>query len=362
MAKRDPELTARNKRINEITSCLEEMLDDVLQYTGCESILSLNGKIGGKHLLFFDIRHEVILHSDQFIALWFEGLMKYLDESRSQSIYDLLQKIQKSELFESFVLLFLERTFLRHYKDLSKVRPKPEDSIIWIGQENANYGLLVTPRFRNGQWGNDGSEIRKFKPNYFTIGHVMETGLVIPNVDEKMTFRSIEEYLNFFKNVLVRNSGSKYEYEIAEKYCKCVLSKEKPEEVPLLIPEFRYGGIEKRHKYRLDFTIINPFTIEKFGFELSPWSSHGQLTGTKNKSQKEINLEASANFDKEMTKHKDYYKVHGVYAFIYTDSDLADLNTVFEDIKEFLEPERRTKQLKIETLEKFRRYEYSFEQ
>ena len=65
--------------------------------------------------------------------------------------------------------LFLKRTFLRNYEALSKVRPSVEEAIMWIGQENASYGLLITPRFREGQWENDKSEIRHFKSKYWTI-------------------------------------------------------------------------------------------------------------------------------------------------------------------------------------------------
>ena len=93
---------------------------------------------------------------------------------------------------------------------------------MWIGQENASYGLLVTPRFKNGQWENDKSEIRHFKPNYWTIGHILETGFVVPHEEETINFNDINQYLTFFKNTLVRNSGSSHEMEIAKRYCDYV--------------------------------------------------------------------------------------------------------------------------------------------
>ncbi len=246
---------------------------------------------------------------------------------------------------------------MRKYDELTKTKPRPEEAILWIGQKNASYGLLVSPRFKDGNWENDGSEVRRFKKEYFTIGHILETGLVIPFEEDIIEFSSVDEYLKFFKNVLVRNSGSKYELDIAKMYCKYVEKSDNPETVPLLIPEFRYGGIEKKHKYRLDFTIINPYTLDKYGFELSPWSTHGKLTGTKDKSQKQINEEAQENFEKEMKKHKDYYRKYGVYSFIYTDSDLQDLNDVFDDISGYLKTKKMHKQLQIHTLDQFYNYE-----
>ncbi len=359
MAKRDPNKTARNKRIEELTNILDEILDEVLAATGYESNLSLNAKIGGKHAKFYDIRHEVVLSPEQFIALWFDGLMRHLDGKKfkeNSNEYDLLIKIQKNKIMEKYVLLFLERTYLRKYDELSKIRPRPEEAEIWIGQENANYGLFVTPRYRYNQWENDGSEVRKFKPTYFTIGHILKTGLVIPNEEDLIDFITVDAYLNFFKNVIVRNSGSDYEKKIAKLYCEYVNQSENPHEVPLLIPEFRYGGIDKKHKYRLDFTVINPYTLDKYGFELSPWSTHGYLSKTKEKTQKQINLEAQQNFEDEMKKHKEYYRKHGVYAFIYTDSDLKDIKSVFEDIKRYLQPKKMNNQLKLHTLEQFYAY------
>ncbi|QOR36876.1 topoisomerase [Clostridium sp. 'deep sea'] len=359
MAKKDRRKTIRNKRIKEITDELNEIVDQVLEITGYNNKLSLNAKIGGKHADFYDVRHEVIKTPEQYISLWLDGLMHYLDNccSKEQSNnYKLLKYMQNNKVVMNYVTLFLERTFLRKYEQLSKVRPRPEEATIWIGQENANYGLLVSPRFRDGAWENDGSEIRKFKANYFTIGHILETGLVIPQEDDKITFDNVEYYMNFFKNVLVRSSGSKYEKNIAKLYCELVENSENPKDVPLLIPEFRYGGIERRHRYRLDFTVINPYTLDKYGFELSPWSSHGYLGGIKGKTQKQVNEEAKKNFEKEMRKHKDYYRKYGVYSFIYTDSDLKEIEIVFNDIKKYLEPPKMHIQLKLHTLDEFYNY------
>ncbi|MGO7039322.1 hypothetical protein ACCS60_13295 [Rhizobium acaciae] len=89
----------------------------------------------------------------------------------------------------------------------------------------------------------------------------------------------------------MRGTASPYQKNIAQLYADFVQAAERPEDVPLLIPEFRYEGIAPKHKYRLDFTIIDPDTMDKYGFELSPWSTHGQLTGVKAKIQKQVNEE-----------------------------------------------------------------------
>lgn len=181
---------------------------------------------------------------------------------------------------------------------MAKKRPHETESEIWLGQNNADYGLLIALRFANGHWENDISEIRAFKLKYWTIGHVLATGFVIPDNKDKKPFASIDDYLLFFKNTLVRYSGSPYEKAIAEWYCDYVARSENPLDIPLLIPEFRFDGIKRKHRYRLDFLVIDPYTMDKVGIELSPWSSHGNMTGLKDLNSKQINEKASQNFSK----------------------------------------------------------------
>jgi len=339
---------------------LTKMFPEVEKITGYTK-LSLNAQLGGKNAEFLDIKNDVIASQDEFVTLWMRGMMNALDTlgkyKEKSNVYKLHQFMVNHEVVRNYALTFLERLYLRNYDALSKKRPTDEEAIMWIGQENASYGILITPTFRNENWENDKSEIRHFKQPYWTIAHILKTGLVVPyEENEIMTFASVEDYLTFFKNVLVRNSGSIYEKEIAKRYCDFVRSSETPEHVPLLIPEFRYDGIIKKHKYRLDFTIIDPYTLQKYGFELSPWSTHGQLTGVKGKTQIQINAEALANFEKEMTKHKDYFKKHGIFVLIYTDSDLMNIDNVFNDMRKYLVPEEAQKQLKLHVLNEFLNY------
>ncbi|MGM3306967.1 hypothetical protein ACSQ6I_13525 [Anabaena sp. WFMT] len=358
MIKRDPDKAKITEEINALTKQIRDLEPIVLKLTNSKNIQSLNGKYGGKYAEYIDIQNAVIDTPDKFTALYYEGFKKKLasvKQSVSQSQYpnsyfDNFEYLQKHQEVRTWLSLFLKRTFLRNYDSLSKNKPKPEDSVIWIGQNNASYGLLITPRFKDGQWENDKSEIRHFKQGYWTISHILETGLVIPSLEEKIPFKEINDYLVFFKNVVVRNSGSFHELEIATRYCDFVRNAEKPGNVPLLIPEFRYGGISQKHKYRLDFTIIDPVNMSKVGFELSPWSTHGELTGTKNKTQKEINEEARENFEKEMQKLKSYFREFGITIMVYTDTDLKDYDSIFKDISKYLIPVQTPQQLEFQAL------------
>jgi hypothetical protein len=352
VAKRDPDKTARNVIIAGIKEKLRALLPQVLKDTGYESEASLNATIGSKHDNFFDLKHDVVPSHEQFIMHWLNG---FAEAAKTQySCGDMMKHLKKSKAFKEYLLLFLKRSYLKHYDELAKERPHVSEAILWIGQTNANYGLAVTPRFADGQWENDKSEIRAFKNGYWTIGHVMETGLVIPGKNKVFEFGDIDQYLLFFTDTLVRNSGSPHEYQIAELYAEFVQAHDDPLSVPLLIPEYRYGGLEKKHQYRLDFLIINPYTMDKVGFELSPWSTHGYLHKTKGLTQAEINEMAKDNFEKEMEKHRMFFQMRNIYAIIYTDKNLKDKRKLFdEDIAPLLLPEKPTSYVSFRIMEEF---------
>ena len=360
----------RKKQIDELTEKLEKLLPSILSrhifYPETAEDFksqqqSLNAKIGAKYKEFFNITDTVITSADDFVSLWLDGMIERISAMNKEyvtnsPVYQFQQLMASDPELCEYVVLFLKRSYWKNCYSLAKKRPAAENATLWIGQRNAEYGLLVTPRFKNGEWENDVSEIRHFRPAYWTIGHILQTGLVIPHSDDRIQFPNLESYLSFFKNVLVRASGSPYEKIIASKYCDFVRSSKNPNIIPLLIPEFRYGGMDKEHKYRLDFTIIDPYSLQKQGFEFSPWSTHGSLTGTKDKTQKEINAEAKANFEREMEKQKAYYRTYNVYTLIYTDKDLQDMDAVFEEMKKYLQPVRENKLLVQTSMDRFMRF------
>jgi hypothetical protein len=303
MAKRDPRKTARNKMIEAMQVELRTMLPKVLQETEFTREDSLNATIGHKTNFVIDLKNEIINSPEHYVALWTEGFKEILDEGDDPSFTWLFRQVKKSPALKKYLDTFLRRSYLKHYDELYKKRPQVEEAEVWIGENHADYGLLVSPRFAKGQWENDKSEIRHFPHRYFSVGHVLATGLVIPGEKEIYSLDDVEAYLRFFKNVLVRKTASPHQKTIAALYCDFVHASDDPESIPLLIPEFRYEGRETKHKYRLDFCIIDPDTMDKVGFELSPWSTHGKLS-TIGKTQKQINEEAKANFEKEMAKHK----------------------------------------------------------
>lgn len=353
MAKRDPNKTARNRIIETLKTDLRKLLPKVLKETGLKLEQVLNAKLGSKNDEFFDLKNDVINSQEEFVSRWLKGLKQSALAGDGANSW-IWKNLKRYPHFKQYTILFLKRSYLLHFDELSRNRPPVEDAEIWIGQEHANYGLLVRPRFRNGQWENDKSEIRAFPKAYWTIGHVMETGLVIPGKNKVFDFADIDQYLLFFQDTLVRNSGSKYEYEIAGHYCNYVQKSSDPEQVPLLIPEFRYAGLNKKHVYRLDFLTINPYTLDKVGFELSPWSTHGYLKKIGGLTQTKINEMAADNFAREMKKHRSFFKEHDVVCLIFTDDSLKDTKALFdEEIRPYLEAEKPEVQLSFQMMEEF---------
>ena len=56
--------------------------------------------------------------------------------------------------------------------------------------------------------------------------------------------------------------------------------------------------------------------------------------------QAEINEAAQNNFEKEMQKHRRYFRKFGIFVLIYTDSNLANCKALFdEEIAPLLSPE-----------------------
>jgi hypothetical protein len=328
--KRDPNKTTRNRMVKAIKEERRKLLPQVFIDTGFDDEASLNATIGSKHDEFFDLKHDLVPSHETFATQWMKGLKEEAKKTDG-SCRQMWEYFNTSDSFKKYLLLFLKGSYLKHYEELSKERPEVADAAIWIGQKNASYGLLVTPRFVGGQWENDKSEIRAFNKPYWTIGHVMKTGLVVPGRNKRFTFSDIDQYLLFFTDTLVRNSGSPYEIQVADHYTDFVKAQANPETVPLLIPEFRYAGLAAKHEHRLDFMIINPYTMDKVGIELSPWSTHGELKKIGNLSQKKINEMAKANFEKEMRKLRKYFKEHNVTCLIYTDDMLKDSKKLFDN-------------------------------
>ena len=251
---------------------------------GTSSPQSLHAVLGSKNANFIDdLKTHVLTSPEDYYGEWLCGLDAHVARRDDTRYTPLVALMCNDPKVEQYVELFIKRTFLRQADDLSKKRPTDSEAEVWLGQNHASYGLLVTPRFndRDCDWENDKSEIRHFKYPYFTISHVLQTGLVIPGKNKRMNFRDVEHYLQFFEHSLVRSAGSKHQDAVAQRYVEYVGKAKEPGAVPLMLPEVRFSRV-KCHQFRLDFMVVEPSMMLRVGFELSPWSTHGRLGGVPN--------------------------------------------------------------------------------
>jgi hypothetical protein len=332
----------------EIESIKKEALKRATALLGREiNIQSLNGMVGGKNNVYVDSVRMQFLDFDDFFSKWLKGLNDTFTSEkktflRYNSVFDWTARgsfrgvlVLKDPIIFRYTELFLERNFYKHINQ--RMRLKPDETLwaIWFGYKLV-YGLLIAPEINANSWRIDKSEIRKVKYNYWTVGHVMQTGLIDPELNEAIKFNDLESFYQFYLSVLNRLSSSQYEKEISKKYIQYLRSSREVLEEPFLIPEFRYLGLEHKHEYRLDFTILNQHTMDFIGFEISPASSHMQVSNLKQK-QIQVNDELKDKWEKEMAKRNKYFDSFGITIKTFTDKALEDIDSCFEEIKSVLE-------------------------
>lgn len=333
-----------------ITARLKAIQDKALirfeEITGKNSIHSFHAMMGANNNIYVDSMNSVFLDPNDFITRWLEGLTVQVkkrveaDTLKPKSYgvnreFFLMHALQDSVLRE-YLFLFLTRNFYRNFKE--RVRSKPNESLwsIWFGSGNLVWGLLISPEMRNDDWAVDRSEIRRSDFNFWTIRHVMKTGLIDPESNEPVKFKKPDDFIQFYRSVLKRVSNSQYEKAIADRYIDYLKKSDTPYEEPFLIPELRYAGKETKHKYRLDYTILNPYTMELVGFEISPSSTHMAIPKIKDVKKVEMNRDLSLKWAKEMEKRNDYFSKFGITTITFTDEELKDIDACFATISKYL--------------------------
>jgi len=296
------------------------------------SIHALHGLVGGKNNTYVDSVRMQFSDPNDFKARWIKGFIEYIGTSK----YSPLRNLLKDKVFRKYTLTFLERNFYRNLRERTRAKPNENLWAIWFGSGTLVWGLLIAPVYRSVGWTNDVSEIRRASYMYWTVGHVMNTGLVDPENNELIKFKAIDELISFYRNILKRVSNSLYEKQIFDFYTDYLKRSSDPFSEPFLIPEFRYEGLEVNHRYRLDFTILNAHTMELIGFEFSPHSTHMSVAGIKTKKQKEVNEELSTKWDKEMGKRNKYLSQFDITTITFSDSYLADIASCFKVMEDYL--------------------------
>jgi hypothetical protein len=331
----------------ELKKRLEQVLADYSIIKGeAVTVQSLHGVISLNKSQNLDLVHGKWLTYDDYIAAWLMGLK---DSILSRESPSMIQQIFKIRTIREYILLFLERDFYKHYK--IRIKDKPQENLwsIWFGAENLFWGMLIVPRFIDGAWENKPSHVRKVNFDYWTIGHIIHTGFIDPENNTVVNFKDLNDLLTFYQSILKRVSNSLYEKQIYDFYIEYLKNSDDPFSEPFLIPEFRYDGLKQQHKYRLDFTILNCFTGERIGFELSPQSTHMAVAGIRAKTQLEMNKDLALKWKREMQKRNEYFQQFGITIITFTDDDLKDMHNCFKAMQYYL-TKRKSERKSVENL------------
>lgn len=309
------------------------------------SVHSFHGMIGSKNNEYTDAVRLEFRNPNDFIARWLAGLRHRVEGGNSAA--ERIARLMQNRTVRNYTLRFLTRNFYRNI--VERTRQKPDENLwsLWFGDNTMSWGLLIAPVYRDDEWTNDKSEMRRAGYDYWTVGHVLATGIIDPDSNELVEFDSIRSLCQFYRSVLRRRSASVYEKDIGRRYVEYLENSDDVEAEPFLIPELRYAGRDAEHLYRLDFTILNPHTMSFVGFEISPASTHNAVKKIKGKTQKIVNAELSQRWQREMRKRNRYLSDFGITTVTFTDSDLADMDGCFAQIEARLS-ERPEEELSLE--------------
>lgn len=334
MSKTRDEYTQKLKNLESIVLPKYIQLREKRGETQEYNILSLNSTINVRVNEFAKIKERTYATADELLDVYCYELSKREDDI----LYDFLKDRHCWEYFE----IFIRRYFLRKQNELSKKKPKEEMYELWFGDNNNCYGLMITPVYRYSFkekryiWENDKSEIRKVGFHYWSIAHVLETGLIDKEKDENILFSDVESIITFYKNIFYDKTQSKYEKAIMLRYFELLRTTTDYDNVAFLIPELRLLK-EKEHKYRLDFTVSSAEDITRnIGFELSPDSTHAYTQNIEQKNYTEILREEIQRWEKEIGKRNDYYEKFNIHVKTFMEKDLQDIDECFEIMKRYI--------------------------
>lgn len=340
------DIRAVEKKLAELDQWIRQHQDDALrryaEFASNPSLQSFHAHIGRNNNTFVDSVRTRFTGPQDFIARWIVGLHNALDALRasgrrrySSGLFseEIVLRCLGDEILREYTFHFLERNFYRNFRE--RTRNKPDDALwsVWFGAGNLSWGLIIAPARRNDEWTNDKSQMRRESYTYWTLGHVLSTGLYDPASECPIKFKTTEDFTTFYRSVLKRASNSQYEQAICDRYLNYIGRSASPLDEPLLVPEFRYAGKDKHHQFRLDFTILNGHTFDFTGFELSPSSTHIRVQKSPEKTQVQLNAELSIAWEHETQKRNAYFQTYGISVVTFADKALKDIDACFAQLE-----------------------------
>lgn len=285
-----------------------------------DPLKSFHSILGSYADRYTHIKTNEFKSASEYRDAWFQGLIKDNNSER--------KKLFKDEILRNYAVLFLERSYLRNIHKYSRLPLKDYDREIYLGKNDACIGIFVSPTNNNDKW--ESYKLKGFSAKYefLTLKQLMYEGYlkgVIINDRFKAEhihvtkFSDIVAFYDFFKHF----SKSVFENIFIDCYINYLKQQNNWIEIPLLLPEFRWGNQKTYHTYRMDFLIINYYTGERLAIELSPYGTHMDLNTRNNKEQ----------WVYENKKRNDYFLNYRVPTVTFTDYDLKNVQDCFDLIK-----------------------------
>ena len=334
-------------RIAELDKLLKDQRDSILAEASSVldsdiSVHMFHGIIGSKNNLFANVATHQYTSVEAFQAIWAEKMLQYYEPYRKywhkEEELPRILRLYNNEIIRNYILLFQERNFYRWYNERIRRKPNEPLTALWFGDKLV-FGLYVALVFESDEtYRFKVRQVRKVTYEYWTIGNVLGVGGFVNAENGKLyVIKSVDDILNFYEHIVYSSSSSPYEKAIYTRYIDYLKESDDVTAEPFLIPELRYAGRDREHKYRLDFAICNPYTFEFIGFELSPASTHMAIAKMKDKTQTKVNEELSQKWEKECDKRNEYFNQYGITTITFTDSDLQDMDACFEKMKYYLQ-------------------------
>ncbi|MCA1790955.1 MAG: hypothetical protein LC667_14195 [Thioalkalivibrio sp.] len=165
------------------------------------NIHQFHGIIGSKNNDYADIYRARFFDPEDFVAKWLQGLVqrakadeaaaiqKY-GEIRYRSAALRMVDLMKDAQIREYTLLFLKRNFYRQLA--ARVRNKPDERLwsLWFGNNQLTWGLLIAGSYWQNEWRSRAHKVRHADYTYWSIGHVLEEGLVVPGDPQRLKFGS----------------------------------------------------------------------------------------------------------------------------------------------------------------------------
>ena len=293
-----------------------------------KAIQSLNAKVGSKATEYAGIKKKKFSSADEYRDEWLLGALNAHDHNIIQMI--------KNDVLREYIILFLERSFLKNKKKYCKIKLESTDRELFLGKNDCTIGVFIAPCKDGGIWHSYDLKGLNVKYTYLSLGQLVYEGYLKGRIKdgkyeaELIKVNNFDDVIRFYK-IFMKNA-SKNEKEFIRIYLKYVKAKDEWMNIPMLFPELRWGGKLSLHKYRVDYFIANYYTGKRITIELSPDSTHMIGYNLKNE------------WKKENDKRNSYYFDYKADTITYTNKDLEDMESCFNKISNIFEmDEKKTK-------------------